>query len=113
MRKEIRNPQSGDLPRVKGPEMNDRDMLNDILATEKYLTDNFNIMQREASHQNLSNNVNVIMNQTYMCQRGLFNLMFEKGWYKMEAAERQDVEQVQQQFANYHSSQIPYSENVH
>ena len=103
----IKNQPAGSLPKVKGPGMNDRDMLNDILATEKYLTDNFNIMQREASHTQLSNDVNVILNESHQCARELFNKMFEKGWYKLNAAEANEVMQSQQQFRNY-QSQFPY-----
>ena len=109
----ISNPQTGELPRVKGPEMNDRDMINDVLATEKYLTQVFTIVQQEASHTKLSNDINVITNQTHMCQRDLYNMMFKKGWYKLDAADRQQVSQTQEQFSNYHSSQLPYAENIH
>lgn len=112
MTKEIRNPQTGQLPKVKGMEMNDRDRLNDMLATEKYLTDSLNIMQREASHRQLFDDVNLMLNETHQMGREAFNMMFEKGWYTMQGVDRNQVEKAQQQFANYHSSQLPFS-NVH
>lgn len=112
MTTEIKNQQTGQLPQVKGMEMNDRDRLNDLLATEKYLTDNFNVMQREASHQKLFNDVNLVLNETHQLGREAFNMMFEKGWYQLEAADRNQVQKAQQQFANYHSSQLPFS-NMH
>ena len=39
--------------------MNDRDIINDVLATEKYLTDNLNIFARETSYANLHSDVKV------------------------------------------------------
>lgn len=103
----IKNPQTGQLPQVKGPEMNDRDFANDILATEKYITDNFNIFVRESSNQILHNTTSTILNETHVAARNLFNLMFKKGWYSLTAASQQDIQQTAQQFQNY-QSQEPY-----
>lgn len=103
----IKNPQTGQLPQVKGPQMNERDFANDILATEKYLTDNFNIFTREASNQVLHDEVFRILQETHTAGRRLFNLMFEKGWYKLTAASQQEIGQSVQQFQNY-QSQFPY-----
>ncbi len=98
---QIKNSQTGQLSRVKGPEMNDRDRLNDMLATEKYLTDNYNVFAREASHRSLYQDVQQIHSQTHQEIRGLFNLMFEKGWYTLQAESTQQVSQAHQQFSDY------------
>ena len=66
----------------KGPEFSDRDRLNDMLATEKYLTDGFNVFVREASHKNLFDDVLQILNETHHAA-DVFNLMFQKGWYSL------------------------------
>jgi spore coat protein CotF len=104
---QIKNPQTGQLPKVKGPEMNERDFLNDILATEKYLTDNLNIMAREASHTDLHQSIRNMLNETHQSARVLFELMFKKGWYSLTAADPQVISQTAQQFQNY-CSQEPY-----
>lgn len=103
----IQNPQSGNLPKVKGPQINDRDILNDVLATEKYLTDNFNIFAREASYANLHSDVESILCDTHKAARDSFNAMFQRGWYKLEGVDKQKLQQAQQQFANY-QTQFPY-----
>lgn len=104
---QIKNPKPANEPQVKGPEMNDRDRLNDILATEKYLTDSFNVMVREASHDQLYKDLMTILNETHACQRNLFTEMFRKGWYTMEAEQQQKLDQAYQQFSQY-STQFPY-----
>lgn len=104
---QIANPQTGQLPQVKGPEMNDRDYVNDGLSTCKYLTDSLNIAVREASHIPLHADLMQILTETHQSARDLFNLMFKEGWYKLEAAEQQKVDQAYQQFNGY-SSQFPY-----
>ena len=103
----IKNPKPANEPQVKGPQMNDRDYLNDILATQKYMTDSLNIAVREASHQSLHQDLLTILMENHQAQRDLFNLMFQKGWYKLEAEEQQKLDQAYQQFSNY-STQFPY-----
>jgi spore coat protein CotF len=104
---QIANPQTGELPKVKGPEMNDRDYLNDALSTCKYLTDSLNIAIREASHDQLHSDLVQILNETHQSARQMYNLMFQHGWYKLEAEEQQKIDQAYQQFSGY-SSQFPY-----
>jgi spore coat protein CotF len=103
----IKNPQTGQLPQVKGPEMNERDYSNDILATEKYLSDNFNVFSREASNQVLHDDIMTILGETHRSARELFNLMFKKGWYSLTAASQEELQKTAQQFENY-QSQFPY-----
>ncbi len=92
---------------AKGPEMNERDFINDLLATEKYLTDSFNIFAREASNEVLFQDVLTILNETQQNARNIFNAMFKKGWYQLTAAPVQEIQQATQQFKNY-ESQFPY-----
>lgn len=101
----IKNSSVG-VPQVKGPEINDRDIVNDALAMEKYLTDSYNVFVREASHQTLHQ---VAMNNfadAHRMARDLYELMFSKGWYKLSSASAQEVSQAQQQFSNY-QTQFP------
>ncbi|NGQ95210.1 spore coat protein [Brevibacillus sp. SYP-B805] len=104
---QIANPESGQLPQVKGPQMNDRDFLNDGLSTCKYLTDSLNVAVREASHQQLHADMMQILNETHQSARELYNLMFQKGWYKLEAEQQQKLDQAYQQFSGY-ATQFPY-----
>ncbi len=103
----IQNPKPAGTPQVKGPEMNDRDRVNDILALEKYLTDSFNVAAREASHPRLHQDVMTVLNETHQCQYGLYELMFKKGYYKLEAEQQAPLDQAHQQFSNY-ATQFPY-----
>lgn len=103
----IQNPKPPGEPQVKGPEMNDRDRINDILALEKYLTDSFNVSAREASHPALHQDIMTILNETHQCQYELFEVMFRNGYYKLEAAQQTELDQAYQQFSGY-SSQFPY-----
>lgn len=104
---QIANPQSNLLPQVKGPEMNVRDFLNDGLSTCKYITDSLNVAVREASHEQLHKDMMQMLNETHQCARDLYNVMFQQGWYKLEAEQQPKIQQAYQQFSGY-SSQFPY-----
>ena len=106
MATEIAVQQTGQLPKVKGPEMNDRDVINDILSFEKYLTNGYNTGLNEMQNPKLHQEVNKILNDTHNNQWNAFNLMFQKGWYKMKAAESQEISNAHTQFMNY-KTQFP------
>ncbi|MFW6006487.1 MAG: spore coat protein [Halanaerobiales bacterium] len=104
----IKNPKSEMVPEVKSPDMNERDFLNDILATEKYLTNSYNTFAREASHTDLYNDIKQILNETHDSARNLFNIMFEEGFYSLKGATTQEIDKANQKFNNYLQSQSPY-----
>lgn len=112
---QIKNPQTNLLPTVKGPQMNDRDRLNDMLATEKHLADGYNMFVKEASHQDLHKDALQILNNTHRLTRDLFNEMFNYGWYSMQAETSQEIAKTQQKFSNYQSqfsaNQFPSYQN--
>lgn len=101
----IQNPET-QVP--KTPQMNDRDFTNDMLATGKYMTDSYCTALNEASHEQLYHDLSTIFKETQDCQRNFYNLMFKKGWYSVEAAPQQKLQQNYQKFSGY-SSQFPYN----
>ena len=101
----IQNPES-QVP--KTPEMNERDFINDLLTTEKYMTTSYTMALHEASHKGLYEDLMTIFTETQNSQRDLYNLMFQKGWYSIEAADQQKLQQSYQQFQGY-TNQLPYN----
>jgi spore coat protein CotF len=81
--------------------MNDRDFLNDILATKKAYAGTYQIALNEASNKTLYNTLFKIYKETQDMQRELFNLMFKKGWYPLEKAEQNKITQKYNQFSGY------------
>lgn len=88
---EIAVPQTGQLPEVKGPEMNDRDRLNDLLSYTKYLTNGYNTGLNEMQNPKLHQDVQNILNDIHQMQFILFDQMFRMGWYKMNAADAAEI----------------------
>lgn len=105
---QIKNPNT-QVP--KTPQMNERDFVNDILSQEKYMAHAYSVALNEASHQHLYGDLLEIFNETQNMQHDLFNLMFEKGWYKLEAEQTQKIQQAYQQHQGY-TNQFPYQGNI-
>ncbi|TCT19117.1 coat F domain-containing protein [Melghiribacillus thermohalophilus] len=88
-------------------QMNDRDFLNDMLNTEKYLTGSYNIAMNEVSNQNMYQELSTIFKETQDVQRNLYNVMFQHGWYSLEVADQQTMQQSYQKYSGY-TNQFPY-----
>lgn len=104
---QIKAPNQGQLPQVKGPEFNDRDRINDLLSTEKYLTTGYNIGAFEANDDALREDLLAILNETHDFQRRLFKAMYNKGWYAMNPANASVVAKAVTDF-NHYKTQLPY-----
>jgi spore coat protein CotF len=103
---ELAMPKPADEPQVKGPEMNERDRINDILAMEKHMTAGYNVGLNEMQNPQLRKAVQNVLTDTQNTQAQIFDQMFQKGWYRMKVADKQEVEAVKTQFTNY-NIQIP------
>ncbi|MFY4775583.1 spore coat protein [Metabacillus sp. RGM 3146] len=97
----------------KTPQMNERDFVNDMLATEKYMTNSYSTALHEFSNSHLYQEVLGIYNETEKCQRDLYDLMFKNGWYNLEMAEQQKLQQSYKQFSDYAEQQSPYKNMKH
>ncbi|MBT2729115.1 spore coat protein [Bacillus sp. ISL-75] len=104
----IKNPET-QVP--KTPQMNERDFINDLLTTEKYMTSAYSMALHEASHEGLYQDIMQVFTETQQCQRNLYDLMFKKGWYSVEAADQQKLQQSYQQFQGY-TNQLPSSGTI-
>lgn len=85
---EIKNPK---MEVSKGIEMNDRDYLSSILELEKNMSNNYSIALNEASNDYLYEDYFTLLEDTKDAAREAYNLMFQYGWYTLEEAEEQKV----------------------
>jgi len=95
----------------KTPQMNERDFINDMLTTEKYLAQSYNTALNEASHNDLYEELLSIYTETQNTQRSLYELMFQKGWYSLESQDPSKLQKAYDQFQGY-KNQFPYQNNV-
>lgn len=84
----------------------DRDRMSDLLAMEKWICSGYNTACNEASHRELYDDWKRILSDHHECQYKIFETMYHKGWYKLKAADQQEVAQVHQNFTQ-NQAQIP------
>lgn len=95
------------LPQVKDSNVNDRDRMQDLLSSEKYMTAGYTIGMNEASHDALFQVLKQNHDKCQQNQRQLFDTMFKKGWYKLPVADAQSVTHAYNQFKQY-QGQFPF-----
>ena len=85
---QISNPKT-EVP--KGMKLNDKDYMNSLLSSLKEMVKNYAIALTEASNENLYNQYKCIFDEYATLQREVFETMFRKGWYSLEAAQSQKI----------------------
>jgi spore coat protein CotF len=76
----------------------DREKTNDLLMTEKHLTDTYNTFANEATNKNLQQDLLSILNQELELEAKLFEEMQKRGWYTVEYASQTQINNVKQSY---------------
>lgn len=94
--KTISNPKAEVCPSANA--YNDHDRLNDLLISLKHVTYMYSLLVQEASNQTLKKEIEELMKKSSTMERTCFDLMFEKGWYKLEEQPANKVETTKKTF---------------
>ncbi len=73
--------------------MNDKDYLNVVLELEKNMSNNYSIALSEASNDILYNEYFDLFEDTKDMARELYEVMFQNGWYELEEAATDKINQ--------------------
>ena len=76
----------------------EKEMLTDALASQKYVTENYNTFANECANPAVKNEFMDILNEEHQIQFELFSEMNKRGWYPLEQANQQKVSQAKQKF---------------
>ena len=86
--------------------MNDQERLTDFICSEKKMSANYDTFASECVNTALRNDFLNILNQSHQTQSDLFRIAQSKGWYQVEQAPAQKIDQAVQKF-----SQVPTVQN--
>ena len=78
--------------------MTEKDILQDCLSSEKYTTTNYNTYAGECVSEQLRSAFLNILDDEHRIQADIFNEMSSKGWYAVQPADQQQIQQVKQKF---------------
>lgn len=80
--------------------MKDQEMMTDLLLTEKKMSANYDSFASECVNPQLRDAFVSMLTQSHETQSRLFKTAQEKGWYQVEQAPTQKVDQARQKFTN-------------
>ena len=80
-----------EVPQTK--EMNDKDYITTMLTIEKAMVKDYATALTEASNNDLYNDYLEMFNDVSTLQRDIYNLMFKKGWYQLEMAQDNKIQE--------------------
>jgi spore coat protein CotF len=80
--------------------MSDKEYLEDILSSQKYMNTNYNMWAGECVNQNLKDALLEILEDEQQIQMEIFQEISGRGWYSVKNAEQQEVDNVRQKYNN-------------
>lgn len=86
---------SGTQPGASIPE---QELMNDVLASQKFITDTYNTFTNECATPNVRNEFMRILTEEHQIQAEVFDEMKKRDWYETPAAQQQKIDQAKQKF---------------
>lgn len=84
--------------------ISDKEILNVLLDEHKLSASSITNLILESNNQLLRNDATTILNRTFQHQKQIFDLMSQKGFYKVQNASQQDISRAQQDMNTIQSS---------
>jgi spore coat protein CotF len=78
--------------------MTEKDILTDCLSSQKFTAANYNSYAGECANEQLRNTFLNILDDEHRIQADIFNDMSSNGWYPVQPADQQKLQQARQQF---------------
>lgn len=79
--------------------LNDKDILNVLLAGHKLAATSYSTLVLESANPTLRNDVTSILEKTFKQQKNIFDVMSQKGWYPVQNASGTEINNAKQQVA--------------
>ena len=80
--------------------MKESEIITDLLLTEKKMSTNYNLFASECTNVQLRDTFVSLLTQGHKTQTQLFETAKQKGWYKVEQVQPQQIAQAEQKFTN-------------
>ena len=85
------------------PTFGDREILDDILASQKQMTADYNTAAGECASGALHSEFMSLLGEEHQIQMEIFQEMQKRGWYPTEQAPQQKIDQTKEQFMGTNS----------
>ena len=85
---------------ITNTNLTDREIMDDILTSQKHITGVYNAFSNECVNQKLQGDMLKILNEEHSIQFSVFSDMQKKGWYNPGTAQTQMIEDTKTKFEN-------------
>ena len=85
------------------PSFGDREILEDLLSSQKQITAEYNAAANECASSALQGEFMTLLGEEHQIQMELFQEMQKRGWYPAEQASQQKISQAREQFMGTNS----------
>lgn len=85
------------------PAFGDREIMDDILASQKQITADYNTAANECASSALQSEFMTLLGEEHQIQMEVFQEMQKRGWYPTEQAPQNKVSQTREQFMGTNS----------
>ena len=83
---------------LQSPNFNDREIMNDAMVSQKFLTESYNIFAGECSTPFIYNDFMNILAEEHQILNEIYQEMSKRGWCQTEVAEQQKINRVKSKF---------------
>ena len=80
--------------------MQDKELMLDVLSTQKFVTANYSTFANECATKNVRDDMLNLLREEHDIQADLFTEIHNRGWYQTAAAEQPKIDQAKQKFQN-------------
>ncbi len=80
--------------------MNDQERITDFLCSEKKMSANYDTFSSEAVNVKVKDAFMGLFNQSHQAQTQLFQMAQTKGWYSLEKAPAEKIDQAYTKYSN-------------
>jgi spore coat protein CotF len=79
--------------------LNEKQILQDSLLSQKHITDSYNLYAGECVNTQLRTTMLDILKDEHCIQADIFNNLQSHGWYQVEQADQQKIQQAKQKMS--------------
>jgi len=87
-----------DMKTMQNVQYSDKDMMTDILSSQKFITEGYNTYANECATPAVRTDFMNILNDEHRIQSDVFSEIAKRGWYNVEAADQNKVTQAKQKY---------------
>lgn len=85
---------------MQSQSFNDKEMLMDALSSQKMMTESYNQFANECTSSMLLNEFLNLLSEEHQIQHDVFTELQKRGWYQLQDAPSEKIEQVKKNLAS-------------